>query len=92
MFIPHRAHAAGRPGAVPRDAEGALHGVEATCPHMGCLVGFDRTEGTWACPCHGSRFALDGSLLEGPATSGLTAYPGARVAGAPAGYRAGDSD
>jgi glycine/D-amino acid oxidase-like deaminating enzyme/nitrite reductase/ring-hydroxylating ferredoxin subunit len=85
-------HVDGRPVAVHRDAEGALHGVEATCPHMGCLVGFDRTEGTWACPCHGSRFALDGSLLEGPATSGLTAYPVARVAGAPAGYRAGDSD
>jgi glycine/D-amino acid oxidase-like deaminating enzyme/nitrite reductase/ring-hydroxylating ferredoxin subunit len=83
-------HLEGRPVAVHRDPEGELHAVEATCPHMGCLVGFDRTEGTWACPCHGSRFALDGTVLEGPATTDLAAYPMTGVDDAPAGYRPDD--
>lgn len=57
--------------AAYRDESGVLHAVSATCPHMGCLVDFDATERQWACPCHGSRFTLDGAVLEGPAVNGL---------------------
>ncbi|GAA2729453.1 FAD-dependent oxidoreductase [Streptomyces nogalater] len=57
--------------AVHRDEEGALHAVSARCTHLGCLVSFNRAERAWECPCHGSRFAVDGSVLQGPATKPL---------------------
>ena len=50
------------------DEAGQQHAVSATCTHMGCLVSFDEVERTWECPCHGSRFGLDGAVLQGPAT------------------------
>ncbi len=54
-----------------RDETGALHACSAVCTHMGCLVGWNETDRTWDCPCHGSRFALDGSVIHGPAVSPL---------------------
>jgi glycine/D-amino acid oxidase-like deaminating enzyme/nitrite reductase/ring-hydroxylating ferredoxin subunit len=54
-----------------RDEGGLLHAVSARCTHLGCQVSFNRAERSWDCPCHGSRFALDGSVLSGPATTGL---------------------
>ena len=41
------------------------------CPHLGCALRWNRTERTWDCPCHGSRFTRDGQLLDGPADKGL---------------------
>ena len=41
------------------------------CPHMGCALKYNAQEHSWDCPCHGSRFAEDGQLLDGPATGGL---------------------
>ena len=41
------------------------------CPHLGCALKWNRAEHTWDCPCHGSRFSEDGSLLDNPATDGL---------------------
>lgn len=58
--------------AVARDDAGEVHAVSARCSHLGCVVGFNDEENTWECPCHGSRFALDGALLHGPATSPLS--------------------
>jgi glycine/D-amino acid oxidase-like deaminating enzyme/nitrite reductase/ring-hydroxylating ferredoxin subunit len=57
--------------AVHRDDDGQLHAVSARCTHLGCLVGWSRADRTWECPCHGSRFAADGTLLQGPATKRL---------------------
>lgn len=37
------------------------------CPHMGCRLEWNAAEKTWDCPCHGSRFATDGTQLENPA-------------------------
>ena len=54
-----------------RDESGALHAVSAVCTHMGCLVGWNETDRSWDCPCHGSRFALDGEVLHGPAVKPL---------------------
>jgi glycine/D-amino acid oxidase-like deaminating enzyme/nitrite reductase/ring-hydroxylating ferredoxin subunit len=56
---------------VYRDEQGALHAVSLRCTHMGCLVRFNSAERSWDCPCHGSRFAVDGSVLEGPAVKPL---------------------
>ncbi|MEU1022241.1 FAD-dependent oxidoreductase [Streptomyces sp. NPDC005904] len=61
----------GRRCAVHRDESGALHAVSARCTHLGCLVSFNAAETTWECPCHGSRFATDGTVLQGPATRPL---------------------
>ncbi len=37
------------------------------CPHMGCALKYNKTENTWECPCHGSRFDQDGRLIDNPA-------------------------
>ena len=61
----------GRHVAVYREDDGRLQAVSARCTHLGCLVGWNRADRTWECPCHGSRFAKDGTLLQGPATKPL---------------------
>ena len=38
------------------------------CPHMGCVLKYNKAEHSWDCPCHGSRFAEDGTLIDNPAT------------------------
>ncbi len=58
----------GRSVALFRDSEG-IYAISTVCTHLGCIVkatphGFD-------CPCHGSRFTLDGSVLRGPAPAPL---------------------
>lgn len=61
----------GGPKAVHRDDHGALHAVGAVCTHLGCIVRFNPSERSWDCPCHGSRFATDGTVIQGPATDDL---------------------
>ncbi len=38
------------------------------CPHMGCALEYNKAEHSWDCPCHGSRFEEDGTLIDNPAT------------------------
>jgi nitrite reductase/ring-hydroxylating ferredoxin subunit len=61
----------GSPVAASRDREGLYRLRSAVCPHMGCLVAWNRAERTWDCPCHGSRFRADGSVARGPAERDL---------------------
>jgi Rieske Fe-S protein len=56
---------------VYRHEDGTLHAVSLRCTHLGCLVRFNAAERSWDCPCHGSRFGVDGSVLEGPAVRPL---------------------
>lgn len=62
---------AGERLAVYRDPSGNVHACSAVCTHLGCLVKFNTAERTWDCPCHGSRFSIDGTVLDGPATRPL---------------------
>jgi len=50
-----------------RDPLGKLHIVDTTCSHMGCELEWNHGDRTWDCPCHGSRFSVDGDVIEGPA-------------------------
>jgi len=61
----------GRQVAVSKDDEGTVSAVSARCTHLGCIVAWNDAERSWDCPCHGSRFATDGSVLQGPAVSPL---------------------
>jgi glycine/D-amino acid oxidase-like deaminating enzyme/nitrite reductase/ring-hydroxylating ferredoxin subunit len=56
---------------VYRDADGGIHAVSLRCTHLGCLLRFNAAETSWDCPCHGSRFDVDGAVLEGPAVNPL---------------------
>lgn len=59
--------------AVYRDDDGNLHERSAVCPHLGGIVGWNHSEKTWDCPCHGSRFDGYGRVITGPANSDLEA-------------------
>lgn len=61
----------GRPMAIHRDEQDNLITVSAVCPHMWCLVEWNNADKTWDCPCHGSRFNPDGSVIHGPAVTDL---------------------
>jgi len=54
-----------------RDSQGALTLRSAVCTHMGCVVAWNDAEGTWDCPCHGSRFTTQGDVISGPAETPL---------------------
>jgi glycine/D-amino acid oxidase-like deaminating enzyme/nitrite reductase/ring-hydroxylating ferredoxin subunit len=60
--------------AAYRDLNSELHLLSPICPHTGCNVVWNPSEITWDCPCHGSRFSIDGSLLNGPAMSDLKKF------------------
>jgi glycine/D-amino acid oxidase-like deaminating enzyme/nitrite reductase/ring-hydroxylating ferredoxin subunit len=59
------------PAAVYRTLDDEMLAVSAACTHMGCLVSWNAAESSWDCPCHGSRFDVHGTVLEGPATRPL---------------------
>lgn len=57
--------------AVYRDVASGLHVRSAICTHLGCVVAWNRAEKSWDCPCHASRFDVEGQVLHGPAATPL---------------------
>ena len=55
----HRAYIIGAPGGV--------YAMTAVCTHLGCITRFLSDENVIACPCHGSRFDIEGNVVHGPA-------------------------
>jgi glycine/D-amino acid oxidase-like deaminating enzyme/nitrite reductase/ring-hydroxylating ferredoxin subunit len=73
-IAPGEGRIVGRSGdqtAVYRDPQGEVHAVSARCTHLGCIVSWDPAETSWDCPCHGSRFSVDGEVIQGPAVRNL---------------------
>ncbi|KRD10348.1 FAD-dependent oxidoreductase [Flavobacterium sp. Root901] len=58
--------------AVYRDYDNTLKAFSAVCPHLGCIVQWNNDEKSFDCPCHGSRFATDGTVINGPADADLS--------------------
>jgi hypothetical protein len=57
--------------AVYKAKDGRVTRRSAACTHMGCIVHWNGFEKCWDCPCHGSQFAPDGQVLNGPAVRPL---------------------
>lgn len=61
--------------AAYRAPDGELSLLSPVCPHMKCVVQWNPGDGSWDCPCHGSRFDTSGAVLEGPALQPLERRP-----------------
>lgn len=57
--------------SVYTDEFGIEHKVKNKCPHMGCGLIFNEVEKCWDCPCHSSRFDIDGNLIKGPSNKNI---------------------
>jgi Rieske Fe-S protein len=66
----------GRSFAVQRTGATTFLALSMRCTHQGCIVGITSSQQQLLCPCHASRFALDGSVVNGPNTGGsITPLP-----------------
>ena len=58
--------------------EGKIYAPTATCTHKNCAVKLKENASTKAkeivCPCHGSKFTVQGTSLKGPAKGSLYRY------------------
>jgi Rieske Fe-S protein len=61
----------GKSIAAYKDEAGKLYSFSPVCRHLGCIVAWNKTEKTWDCPCHGSRYKYDGTVIHGPAGKNL---------------------
>lgn len=61
----------GKPVAVFKSPQGKILKCSAVCTHLRCTVHWNDPEKSWDCPCHGSRFDTNGTVLNGPASEPL---------------------
>lgn len=59
--------------SAPADSK-QLIAVKPTCTHAGCTVTYEKEQNAFVCPCHDSKFAHDGKVIQGPATQPLPTY------------------
>ena len=67
----------GREILLIRDTADTVVALDAKCTHRGCTVAYQKATNDIACPCHFSRFKLDGGVLAGPAKKPLKTFPAA---------------
>lgn len=59
---------------VYKDKNGEIYAVDPVCAHLGCELYFNNVDKIWECPCHGSKFSYDGTVIEVPANKNLKKY------------------
>lgn len=64
----------GKKLGVYKNKSGKLHAVSPVCPHLGCELKFNNEDKSWDCPCHGSRFDINGKCINNPANRGLEVF------------------
>lgn len=64
----------GQKAAATKIDDNPKQSVHSRCTHLGCRVEWNPEEQSWDCPCHGSRFNADGTLLSGPAQKDLKPF------------------
>jgi cytochrome b6-f complex iron-sulfur subunit len=81
LFEPPTTFRAGNPDLYPMNSvtflqdqqvyivrtDNGFYAVSAVCTHLGCITQWKPDQDQIACPCHGSKFKLDGTKIEGPA-------------------------
>ena len=61
--------------AIVRENGKVKRKLNRRCPHASCPVNYDEKENEFVCPCHQSRFTINGDVTVGPATDNLAPYP-----------------
>ncbi|HLR15750.1 MAG TPA: FAD-dependent oxidoreductase [Bacillota bacterium] len=61
----------GKKLGIYKDQDEQIHVIDTTCTHLGCEVEWNPHDYTWDCPCHGSRYMYNGTVIEGPAKKSL---------------------
>ena len=51
-----------------------VYAIYKVCTHLGCLYGWSNLTNRFECPCHGSKFQLNGTYIEGPAPRSLDRF------------------
>ena len=60
---------------VDHPTNNVYNALSSICTHQSCqITGFDSGNNQFICPCHGSRFDINGKVIQGPAGSPLTKY------------------
>jgi cytochrome b6-f complex iron-sulfur subunit len=54
--------------------QNSLLAVNSKCTHNGCAVNWEKSQASFLCPCHQSKFAADGKVVNGPAEKPLQTY------------------
>ena len=52
-------------------SNGKTKKLSRRCPHAGCMVNYNKKSNEFVCPCHQSKFNIDGQVIQGPATDNL---------------------
>ena len=61
----------GKKVGVYKDSNGKYFFVKPVCAHLGCELSFNNLEKTWDCPCHGSRYDINGNIISEPAINNI---------------------
>jgi Rieske Fe-S protein len=62
------------PVAIARESESQFVAMAGMCTHMKCILRYNQLNVTLDCPCHGSSFELDGTVINGPAVKALSIH------------------